>query len=388
MIRFILRKWIPQNDNIKDPAVRKAYGTCSSVTGIICNLSLFVLKYIAGSLSGSIAIVSDAFNNLSDCATCFVTLFGYKLAAKPADKGHPFGHGRMEYFTSLIMAVLIAIVGLELLHSAIEKLLHPEPVTFRFLTLAILLVSIGVKVWMMRFNTVLGERIQATALLAAAKDSRNDIVATTATIVALISSLMTDLPVDGIIGIVVSLFILKSAWDILRDTVDVLLGKPADPEMVQEIRKRILSHDGIEGLHDLMLHDYGPGKILGSCHVEVRSDDNLVQIHSVVDSIEREIYNSMHILMTIHIDPMELDDVEVSHYRIMMEGIIRDLDASLSLHDFRLVRGNHTRRLVFDLVVPFSCSYEDQQLEEAIQNALQAMDPTCTAAILFDRDYT
>ena len=388
MIRFILHKWIPENGSSKDPSVRKAYGTCSSVVGILCNLLLFILKYIAGQLSGSIAIVSDAFNNLSDCSNCLVTLFGYKLAAKPADKGHPFGHGRIEYFTSLIMAVLIAVVGIELLHSSIKKLMEPEIVTFHFLTLGILFISIGIKLWMMHFNTILGEKIQATTLLAAAKDSRNDVIATTATIFALISSLVTDFPVDGIVGIIVSIFILKSSVDILRDTIDDLLGKPADPEIVKEMRTRILAHSGIEGIHDMMIHDYGPGKMLGSCHVEVRSDDNLVQIHGVVDSIEREIYNHMHILMTIHIDPMELDDKEVHHYRMLTEEIIHTLDKNLNLHDFRLVRGTNSRRLVFDLVVPFSCDFEDHELEEKIQAALQKADPTCSAAILFNRDYT
>ncbi|MCC8111979.1 MAG: cation diffusion facilitator family transporter [Ruminococcus sp.] len=388
MIRFLLRKWIPDSDNIKDPIVQKAYGTCSSVIGICCNLLLFLIKYLAGVLSGSIAIISDAFNNLSDCATCFITIFGYKLAAKPADKGHQFGYGRMEYFTSLIMAVIIALVGFELLRNSIEKLIHQETITFQFLSLIILLLSIGVKLWMMHFNTVLGDKIHASTLLAVAKDSHNDVIATTATIFVLISSLVTDFPVDGIISILVSLLILKSAFDILRETVNDLLGKPADSEVVKEIRTRILSHSRIEEIHDLILHDYGPGKIFGSCRVEVQADANLVQIHSVVDSIEREIYNSMHILMTIHMDPIEFDNEEVQAYKEQMESIIHKLDNSFSLHDFRLVCGTSTKRLVFDLVVPFSCDYDDAELETIIQTELQREDPTCTATILFDRDYT
>lgn len=388
MIDFLLRKWLHGSDDIDNPVVRKSYGTCSSIVGIFCNILLFGIKYAVGVLSNSIAIISDAFNNLSDCASCLVTLLGYKLAAKPADKEHPFGHGRMEYFTSLAIAVIIALMGFELFQNALQKLIHPETVEFRFATLLVLLISIGVKLWMMRFNTVLGNRIHSSVMLATAKDSRNDVIATSVTVFALLTSLVTDAPIDGIVGIGVSLFILKSAFDIIRDTVSDLLGRPADPQVVQKLKDLILSKPGIEGIHDILIHNYGPGNMIGSCHVEIRSDADFVTIHSIVDAAEREIYDALHILMTIHMDPIELDNEQINHYRSIIKQIIHDLDESLSFHDFRLVPGDDAKRLIFDLVVPFTCQYTEEELKKRISSELQKMDPTCTAVILIDHDYT
>lgn len=388
MIDKLIHKWIPNADEVHDPAVRKAYGTCSSLMGIGCNLLLFIIKMIAGSLSGSIAITSDAFNNLSDCANCLVTLFGYKMASKPADKEHPFGHGRIEYFTTLIMALLIAFVGLELLKSAIEKLIEPEEVTFQFVTLFILLVSIAVKAWMMHFNTVLGDKISSSALLAVARDSRNDMIATASTVIALISSMITDFPVDGLMGIFVSLFILKSAIDMIRETMDDLLGKPADHETVEAIRERILSYPEVLGVHDLMLHDYGPGRLMGSCHVEVDGNSNFVDIHSVVDVIEHDIYDSMHILLTIHMDPVVRDTESVAEARAQVEQVVHDIDPALAVHDFRLVETTTPKRMVFDLAVPFSCPLESPELEETIQKNLHELAPEYTASMLLTYDYT
>lgn len=388
MLERLLHKWIQNSENITDPQVRKAYGTFSSIVGICCNLILFGLKYIMGTFSHSIAILSDAFNNLSDCASCLVTMFGYKLAAKPADKEHPFGHGRMEYLTSLVIAVMIALMGFELLRNSVGKIVHPEEVTFRWMTLAALFISIGIKLWMAWLNTKLGKRIQSSIMIATAKDSRSDVVATSATILALLASLVTDLPVDGVMGAAVSLFILKTAYDIIRDTVGDLLGRPADSELVQQLQKLILSHDKIVGIHDLMLHNYGPGRTIGSCHVEVRSDSNFVAAHEVVDQIEHEICKKMQIMMTIHMDPIELDNEISNHYRSMTEQVIYGLDEKLSLHDFRLVSGENTNCLIFDLVVPFECDYTNHQLLEMITGELQQKDSTCHAMITFDRDYT
>lgn len=388
MLDFLIHKLIRNSDNTSDPSVRKAYGTFSSIVGIICNLLLFGLKYTMGVLSHSIAIISDAFNNLSDCASCLITMFGYKLAAKPADKDHPFGHGRMEYLTSLVIAVMIALMGFELLRNSAAKIIHPEDVSFRWMTLGALLVSIGIKLWMAWLNTKLGKRIQSSTMIAVAKDSRSDVIATSATIIALVASLFTDLPLDGIMGAAVSLFILKTAYDIIQDTVGDLLGRPADPEVVQKLQEMLLSHLEIVGIHDLVLHNYGPGKTLGSCHVEVKSDSDFVAVHEVVDIAEREIYETMQILMTIHMDPIELDNEIANNYRHMTEAVIHGLDERLSLHDFRLVSGENTNRLIFDLVVPFDCAYTDDQLQEMITHELQQQDATCQTIITYDRDYT
>lgn len=387
-MNFLIRKLIHDSENISDPLVRKAYGTLSSIVGIICNLVLFGVKYSVGLISHSIAITSDAFNNLSDCASCLITLFGYKMAAKPADKDHPFGHGRMEYLTSLVISVMIALMGFELLRNSIDKVIHPDTVTFHVVTLVVLFASIGVKFWMAWMNTRLGKKINSTVMIAAAKDSRSDVITTSATILSLLLSLVTDFPVDGIMGIAVSIFILKTAYDIIRDTVGELLGKPADGEVVQELRQMVMSHEMIEGIHDLVIHNYGPGKMLGSCHVEVRSDVNFVAVHEVVDAIEHEIYEKMRIMMTIHMDPIELDNAQINHYRTMTEEIIHSLDQKLSVHDFRLISGENTNRLIFDLVVPFECIYENQQLEEIISQELQKRDATCQTLITFDYDYT
>ena len=384
----VLRRFVPNYESVEDPAVRKAYGTFSSVVGICCNVVLFLLKYVMGSLSHSIAIVSDAFNNLSDCASCLITMFGYKLAAKPADKGHPFGHGRMEYLTSLVIAVMIALMGFELLRNSVEKIIHPDAVQFRWLTLGALVLSIGVKLWMAWFNTRLGKKIRSSVMIATAKDSRSDVAATAATILALLLSLVTTLPVDGIMGTAVSLFILKTAFDIIRDTVGDLLGRPADAETVQQLKTLVLSHDKIEGIHDLILHNYGPGRTIGSCHVEVRSDSNFVEVHEVVDTIEREIEEKLKIMMTIHMDPIELDNETVNHYREMTQQVVEGLHQKLSLHDFRLVSGENSNRLIFDLLVPFECDYTDEELLEMISGELHRMDQTCSVSITFDRDFT
>lgn len=388
MIDFFVKRFIQNSTEVENPTVRKAYGTLSSVMGIICNIVLFCIKYFAGALSGSIAILSDAFNNLSDCASCLVTFFGYKMAAKPADKGHPFGHGRIEYLTSLLIAIFIVLMGVELLRDSVKKLLSPEPVTFHWLVLCILLFSIAVKLWMAFFNRKLGKRIGSSVMIATAKDSWSDVLATTATLVVLIVSLFTEIPLDGWMGILVSLFILKTAYDIIRDTVDDLLGKPADAELVQQICKLIRTNEEILGIHDLVIHNYGPGKMIGSCHVEVSSQSNFVAIHDKIDRIEHQIQEQLHINMTIHMDPIELDNAQVNACREMLLQVLHQLDPHLHIHDFRMVSGETHTNLIFDLVVPFDCAYKDDKLKELIDAALETQPVQYYTVITFDREYT
>ncbi|MDO4156984.1 MAG: cation diffusion facilitator family transporter [Oscillospiraceae bacterium] len=388
MIDFFVKHFIRNSTEVENPDVRKAYGTLSSVVGIICNIILFCIKYFAGVLSGSIAILSDAFNNLSDCASCLVTFFGYKMAAKPADKGHPFGHGRAEYLTSLLIAIFIVLMGVELLRDSVKKLLSPEPVTFHWLVLCILLFSIAVKLWMAFFNRKLGKRIGSSVMIATAKDSYSDVLATTATLIVLIVSLFTEIPLDGWMGILVSLFILKTAYDIIRDTVDDLLGKPADAELVQQICNLIRTNEEILGIHDLVIHNYGPGKMIGSCHVEVSSQSNFVAIHDKIDRIEHQIQEQLHINMTIHMDPIELDNAQVNACREMLLQVLHQLDPHLHIHDFRMVSGETHTNLIFDLVVPFDCSYKDDKLKELIDAALETQPVQYYTVITFDREYT
>lgn len=387
MTGFLVRRFVKDYEKTDDVKVREKYGMLSSAVGVFCNILLFALKYIMGTLSNSISVISDAFNNLSDCASCVVTLFGYKLAAKPADKDHPFGHGRMEYLTSLSIAVVIIVVGLELLKDSVTKIMHPEQVKFSIIVLVSLVISVAVKLWMSLFNTKLGRSINSTVMLATAKDSKSDVLATTAVIIALIASLFTKLPVDGIMGVIVSLFVLKSGYDIVKDTVDELLGKPADEHIVESINSLIKENVKIIGTHDLIIHNYGPGNMIGSCHVEVRSDENFTQIHDIIDGIERRIHDELNVLMTIHMDPIEVDNEQVNHCKEKVRAIIKSLDERLHIHDFRLVSGETHTNVIFDLVVPYDCKYTDQQLKNFIDNELDSENTDYYTIITFDKEF-
>lgn len=387
MTKFLIQKFIKNPDDINNLKVRRNYGTLSSVVGIICNVFLFILKYIMGTLSGSISVVSDAFNNLSDSAGCMVTLLGYKLASKPADKDHPFGHGRMEYLTALTIAVLILIVAFELFRNSVKKIIHPEKLTFSLIVLISLLVSILIKLWMSFFNAFLGKKINSSVMLAAAKDSRTDVIATSATCIAVISSLYTNLPVDGIMGLVVSLFIFKSGIDIVKDTVDNLLGKPVDSDIVYAIKEMVGESDKIIGIHDLVVHNYGPGNMIGSLHAEVKSNEDFVFVHDMIDELERRIHRELNILMTIHMDPIETDNEQVNLSLDMIRNIILDIDPCLQIHDFRLVAGDTHTNLIFDIVVPYDCKYNNDDIKELIDKQLDKMEDNYYTVITFDREY-
>ena len=387
MTKFLIQKFIKNPDDINNLKVRRNYGTLSSVVGIICNVFLFILKYIMGTLSGTISVVSDAFNNLSDSAGCMVTLLGYKLASKPADKDHPFGHGRMEYLTALTIAVLILIVAFELFRNSVNKIIHPEKLTFSLIVLISLLVSILIKLWMSFFNAFLGKKINSSVMLATAKDSRTDVIATSATCIAVISSLYTNLPVDGIMGLVVSLFIFKSGIDIVKDTVDNLLGKPVDSDIVYAIKEMIGESDKIIGIHDLVVHNYGPGNMIGSLHAEVKSNEDFVFVHDMIDELERRIHKELNILMTIHMDPIETDNEQVNLSLDMIRNIILDIDPCLQIHDFRLVAGDTHTNLIFDIVVPYDCKYNNDDIKELIDKQLDKMEDNYYTVITFDREY-
>lgn len=388
MTEWLIHRFIPDYEQTEDPKVRQRYGTLSSLTGIACNLVLFVVKLVMGMLSNSIAITSDAFNNLSDSASCIVTLFGYKLAAKPADKDHPFGHGRMEYLTSLVLAAVILFVGFELLSGSVDKIIHPQPVHFSLAVLLSLLASIGLKLWMCGFNRKLGNRIQSGVMLATAQDSLNDVAATFATVISLLLSLVTDLPVDGVMGIIVSLFVFVCGYGIIKDTVNQLLGQPADPQLVRNIREVMLSRPQILGIHDMIIHSYGPGNLIGSAHAEVSSSGDLLQIHDTIDEIEKQIYEQLHVMMTIHMDPIETDSPQVAEGRQLITRILDQIDPSLTFHDFRIVSGPTHTNLIFDVVVPFDCPLSFDQIRRQVEEQLAAQPETWYAVITFDRDYT
>lgn len=388
MIADVLVKcFVKDSENINNAKVRKNYGMLSSVTGIACNIFLFVLKFIIGSIANSIAIISDGFNNLSDCASCIVTVFGYKLSAKPADKDHPFGHGRMEYLTSLVIAMIIVVVGVELFMGSVDKIKDPSAVAFSVTALIALLASILVKIWMGYFNRRLGNKINSSVMLATSKDSFNDVFATSATLIALVASIWTDIPLDGIMGIVVSVLILLSGYGIIKETVDQLLGQPADEELVQQISEIVEKKPFALGMHDLIIHSYGPGNLIGSFHVEVDSNQNILEIHDAIDSLEREIYEELNVMITIHMDPVETDNDYINQCRQMMLQILNNICDTLTMHDFRVVAGPSHTNLIFDVLIPYECNYKEHEIKKKIDEALKNKKECFYTVITFDKGF-
>lgn len=387
MVHLLLKWFVPNYEQTESDAVRERYGFLSGMVGIICNIILFVLKYIMGVLSGSVSIISDAFNNLSDSGSCILTLVGYKMAAKPADKDHPFGHGRMEYLFSLIIAVIIVLVGVELFQSSFDKIFHPKAVTFSWFVLAALLLSVGVKLWMAYFNNRLGKMINSSIMQATAKDSLSDVIATTTTIIALVASKFTQLPLDGIMGCVVSLFIFFAGYSIIRDTVDDLIGKPANPETVAKIKEILASDENVLGLHDMVIHSYGPGVVFGSVHVEVDCRNNIMEIHDAVDLLEKEVYETLGVILTVHMDPVETDNEFVNSRKQMVKEILLKLDSELTFHDFRVVAGPTHTNLIFDIVQPFDCKLKEQDIKNYLKDELDKEEIQYYAVVNIEREY-
>lgn len=387
MTEFLIKKFIKNPDETEDSKVRQAYGSLSSFVGLVCNIILFIIKYAMGTFSGSISIISDAFNNLSDSGGCVVTFLGYKMASKPADKGHPFGHGRIEYLTSLILSVIIVIVGFELFKSSAEKIINPKPIKFSVIVLLSLIVSICVKLWLSVFNKKLGKKINSPVMTATAEDSRNDVIATSATLIALVMSQFTDFSIDGIMGIVVSLFILKTGFDIIRDTVDDLIGKPVQPEIVEKIKDTIKSDNDIIDIHDLVIHNYGVTKMIGSCHIEIRSDMSFHDVHEIADRTERRIQNELNIMMTIHTDPVDIDDEQTIKYKGIINDIILSMNQGFSMHDFRMVSCENHKNLIFDISVPYECKISNEKIQRFINQKLKECDGKYYTIITFDREY-
>lgn len=388
MTELLVRLFIKDRENISDIRVREKYGMLSSGVGIACNLLLFGVKYIIGTLSGSISVISDAFNNLSDGASCIVTMIGYRVAAKPADKGHPFGHGRMEYLTSLIIAAVIFLMGFELLKSSADRLFHPAEVTFGIVMVISLIASILLKLWMSAFNTKLGKRVDSPVMLATAQDSRNDVIATAAALIGLTASLFTSFPVDGIMGIAVSVFIIRAGFGIVKDTVDDLLGKPVDRELVRKIKDIVMADDRILGVHDLVVHNYGPGKMIASCHAEASSEEKFEEIHELVDSIERDIGDRLGIMMTIHMDPVDVNNKEAMGIKEALAKYASELDGGLSIHDFRMIAGGGSPTFIFDVVVPYDCKLKEDDIREGFHKYVcEHYGEGARNVITFDRDF-
>ena len=370
MTNLLLRLFVKNHQDTGNPRVRSAVGSLSGTVGICCNLLLFLGKLIAGTLAGSVSITADALNNLSDASGSIVTLIGFKVADKPADEHHPYGHARAEYLSGLAVAVLILFIGFELVKSSVDKIFHPTAVDFSAVTAAVLTASIAVKLWMCLFNHKLGKLIDSTALMATSVDSRNDCAATSAVLLAAVIERFLDLRVDGYIGLGVATFILYSGWNLARDTVSPLLGESADPELRQKIVDYIEAHPKVLGYHDLMVHDYGPGQRFASLHVEMDYREDPLDCHEIIDDMERECLRSHNVHLVIHYDPVVTDDPELTELKGRVSALLSVRDARLSLHDFRMVQGRKHMNLVFDVAMPHDLRGQEQEIQQNVEDAL------------------
>ncbi len=387
MISILARLFL-KSEGKDEATLRKAYGILCGAVGIALNALLFLGKFSAGTLSGSIAITADAFNNLSDAGSSFVTLLGFQLAGQKPDASHPFGHGRIEYLSGLGVSMLILLMGFELAQSSVEKILHPSPVDFSPLVVVILCVSIAVKLYMSFYNRQLGKKLNSAAMLATAADSLSDSVATTAVLAATLVGHFTNLMIDGWVGILVALFILWSGFHAAKDTIDPLLGTPPTPEFVEEIRDLVLAHPAIIGVHDLIVHDYGPGRVMISLHAEVSASENVLDLHDEIDNVERELQEKLGCSAVIHMDPIVTDDGVTEETRIRVAALVHCIDDAISIHDFRMVAGPTHTNVIFDAVVPFHFRLTDEEVESKIKSAVQALDGSYFAVVNVERSYT
>ena len=384
MINLLSRLLIRDYQNYQNAAVRSSYGKLAGAVGIFCNVLLFGAKLLIGTVSGSVSITADAVNNLSDASSSVVTLLGFKLAEKPADQDHPYGHARIEYLSGLIVAAMILVIGVELVKTSIGKILHPQAVEFSAALAAILLLSILLKLWMAHFNRTLGRRIGSETLIATAADSRNDVISTAAVLSSCIIGQVSGLKIDGWTGLLVALFILYSGISIAKDTIDPLLGEAPNDELVRMISEEIGTYDKVLGIHDLMVHDYGPGRRFASVHVEMDSREDPLICHDIIDDIERDFLTRHNIHLVIHYDPIVTDDAELNHMRQLVTQVVQEIDPRFSLHDFRMVRGPGHTNLIFDLVIPFARKNQTKALSQLINERIQFENQKYYAIITFD----
>lgn len=386
MKSLLVRLFIKNHKDTGAPKVRGAYIKLGTAVGIICNLLLFTIKFTVGIMSGSISITADAFNNLSDTGSSIITIIGYKMSIKPADREHPYGHGRIEYMSGFIVAVLITLMGAELLKSSIKKIFNPVSINLGTLSIAMLIISILVKLWMAYFNRKLGKAISSSGLMATSRDSFNDSISTLGVLIALLITKLTGVNIDPYAGIIIAGFILFSGIDIARRTIHPLLGEPADPETVKKIVDMVLSYEDFVGVHDIVVHSYGPGRIFASLHVEVPNDIDLVHCHEQIDLCERQISQELGIELVIHMDPTVTDDEQVNQTRQLVIQKIKQIDDRLSIHDFRMVEGEKRTNLIFDVVVPVSFKIKNAELIEKIDQSVKEINPKYHCVVTVDTD--
>ena len=385
MTNALIRIFIKDRDNVRDARVRERYGVLSGAVGIACNLFLFVLKVLIGLFTGSISIAADAFNNLSDGLSCLISIVGFKVSGREPDAKHPFGYGRTEYIAGLIVSFIIVIVGFEFFKTSFSRILHPEPIAFSAVLTVILAISMLVKLWMGTFNHRIGTLIDSPVLMAARQDSLNDVITTGVVVVGMIAGRFTTLPVDGYIGVLVALFILWAGFNIARDTVAPLLGEAADPEIVRTIENIVMEADHIVGVHDVIVHNYGAGRTLASLHAEVPSDADFVAVHEVIDEAEKRVWHKTGVYLVIHMDPVDVNNAHVSALRAQVDGVLREIDEGLTMHDFRVVDGERHINLIFDVVVPYSYNDEGKRtLMITMRNKMKDIDKRYNLVVTFD----
>ena len=387
MISLLAKLLIKDYKNVTDAKVREAYGVLCGGMGIALNILLFLGKFLAGTISGSIAITADAFNNLSDAGSSFITLIGFKLGSQKPDPEHPFGHGRMEYLSGLAVAVLIIVMAVELFKSSFDKILHPEVLECSTVIVLILLASIVVKIYMAIYNHNVGKKIQSAAMGATAKDSMSDTIATTVVLISTIVGAIWGIPIDGYCGVLLSILIFMAGIGAIKDTVGPLLGTAPDKEFVEKIEEIVMAHDIVKGMHDLVVHDYGPGRVMISLHAEVPHTEDILVIHDEIDNIEEELGDKLNCEAVIHMDPIIMDDEKVNEVKEYVGNIVCQVGEELNFHDFRMVSGNSHTNLIFDVVVPFKYKMSDEVIKKAIQEAIWVNYPRYNAVIHIDHTY-
>lgn len=387
MIHFLAKMLIPDYKNTASSDVRNAYGALCGIMGIVLNVILFAIKLLAGLLSGAISVMADAFNNLTDAGSSVITLIGFRMAGQKPDKHHPFGHGRIEYISGLIVSMIIILVGFELGKTSFEKIISPEVPVFSMIAVIILVCSVFIKAYIAVYNFSIGKKIASSAMKATAYDSLSDCVATSAVLICLLISHFANINIDAYCGIAVSVFILFSGIRSAKETMDPLLGTPPEQELIDEITSIVYSHEGVAGIHDLIIHDYGPGRMMISLHAEVPSDANLIETHDMIDNIEKSLRAKLGCDAVIHMDPIATDDAHTLEVKEKIVALIGCVDSRLSLHDFRMVKGPTHTNVLFDLVVPFEMQKSDEELRENVQTIVKTIDENYYSVINIDKSY-
>ena len=387
MITFLAKHFVKDYENYNEPSVRKAYGKLAGMVGIISNLVLCTMKILIGIFANSIAIIADGVNNLADASSSVITLLGFKLASMPEDKDHPYGHARYEYLTGLLISVLILVVGFQLLKSSFAKVLNPDPLEFSWITVIVLVIAIGIKIWQAIFNISVGKKINSLALIATGTDSRNDVISTCAVLAGIIIGKLIEVQLDGIIGCLVALFILWSGIQLIRETISPLLGEAPDEELVRDIQTLVLKEKRVLGTHDLIVHNYGPGKVFASIHIEVDSRGSIMEIHEMIDDIEMMVKRELNIEFVAHMDPIELDNPIVDNLYKIVVSAIQQMDGVLGVHDLRVVPGKEHTNVIFDVVISTECKMPKEQIHCELEGVIRMIDPKYNLVANFDLAY-